>query len=607
MFGALAAATYAAAGQPAGERSVLEEINERLSKMKAIKDPKTGEYRMPNLVDEKHAALCPVCGRPLYMHDGSFECGVTPKIKTQAVECPVCGSKFKAPERCNLNAGGGMDRDFCQHHLGRFAVDCGVWMCCNCGYAALMEDFRVAPSEEEKALVREKLSGRTRDEMFRLVGLREQPDKPIPKYLTDFNSYLEIKDIPDLLKYENAIVLYERRRAPHIAMAGLYREAAHAARKTVCAPLEVLALSQAIRRVNQVLIDPTEGERKPEARRARGLELEKRIKGAGIKGRPSEGYTDADAFCLYVHLAGCADRIGDIAEAREWLSKAAAHIPVDRARDLQGPNANYLKDQVGRMEKEIERRRAMLDKEQEYLRRAAVHLRSAIVSSRLGNADISTAAYLTGELFRRARDFEASLAWFAAASQLLAKAREAGEASGGWKDSDPRGILEIWIGEAVGGPDLSKAKMSEEEAAAAAKAIGEPLADPRTFFRPRPQAAETATGGDAGKGPAARSAVALADPPASCADLMSNVYKAVAAWRRDRGGQSPDSLKDMLDAGYLTASSVNIKDGKCRCPECGAEIRYRKGRFGDADDFLMFHVGRGDNCGKTLFGDGSVR
>ncbi|MCX7806646.1 MAG: hypothetical protein N3A38_15890, partial [Planctomycetota bacterium] len=309
---------------------------------------------------------------------------------------------------------------------------------------------------------------------------------------------------------------------------------------------------------------------------------------------------------LYVHLAACADRLGDIAEAREWLSKAVAHIPAARVKELQGPNAGYLKDQVGRMEKEIEKRRAMLDREQNYLRRAASHLRTALVGSRLGGADVATAAYLTGEFFRRAGEFDLSLTWFAAARQLLARNRRGGREAAGGTDSEPDSILEQWIREAVERPDLLKANMPADEAAAAARVVGEPLADPRPSFIQRPLDKKPAAGGETEKVPAARPAVALADPPASCADLMSNLYKAVAAWRRNRDGHIPDSLKEMLDAGYLTDSSINLKDGKCRCPECAAEIRYRKGRFGDANDFLMFHVGR-TSCGKTLFGDGTVR
>ena len=465
---------------------MLKDLMDRMAK-KVVKDGDgMGNVRQIN------AALCDVCNQPLFRHsDPNFVCvpvdpitgrpRILPHIATVpgVVQCPVCAATFAGVLPCNINGRAGRDRDFCVHSIGKMTVHSDVWMCPECGYAAMIprdhkaEGFQLGldgkpVDEATKKFVREKLSEQTRKRMVRVAGLREDQDK-IPADLLKFSKYVPQNEIPDWIKYDNVLQICEYQKAPHAILAHLYIEGAHSCRREVFSEVSAPALEQelqealgkAITRMNRYvqseclalrrkhgdpLLDPTKPELDARVLSEAAENLLKMARELSARQRtgtaPTGGdnfFSKVDLFVLNIFHAGALDRQGKIEDSDKALMASLNYVP----EQIQMGNDNReLQERVGRQLKLlrgiVQDRQTCLHREQEYLFKAARRNMAAIdrgevkfepaefnpKASHEGMADPAPTAYLIGELLRRAAVPEAASAWLYAAERIVDKKLE---------------------------------------------------------------------------------------------------------------------------------------------------------------------------------------
>ncbi len=457
-----------------------------------IENLKKGKGQVPASM----AALCEQCNQPLFRHaDPNFECipvdprtgrsRPMPKLRLTEtpVQCPVCAAKFGGVLTSNINDRGGRDRDFCVHSIGKFTVHSNVWMCPDCGYAGLIPQDQRAEGfalgldgkpvgEATKKFVREKLSDPTRQAMMQVAGIREDSQVRMPELL-QFSRYIPQNEIPDWLKYANALQIYEMQKAPHLLMARIYYEAAHACRRDVCGEIAAPGLDPSLQEVmgrsitrmnkrlqtkclvlrrerHESLLDPLRAEIDPRlvADAAAALLLEAKHDEAVRRAEGKEGaeghYEIADLFVLNVTYAGALDRLGDIEKARTALTAAGTLIP----EKIEGlPDNKVLAESVQTQVKLLRgialERQKRLKSEQEYMFKAAMFNMTAIRNNQVtfqklqfdpkGQppplADPAPTSYLLGELLRRGGIPESATAWFNATAGIVGKRLETVDAA----------------------------------------------------------------------------------------------------------------------------------------------------------------------------------
>ena len=461
------------AGQ-GGDQGILPELLKEMAEKKPVQ---SREGIGP--VGAAQASLCPICSQPLYKHsEPGFLCVPPDKklleIKTTPVLCPVCQAQFEGALPGNVNDKAGRDRDFCAHSVGKYSVHSSVWICPDCGYAALIpqdqkaEGFALgldgkALDQASKDFVREKLSEPMRKRMIKQAGLKE--DNP-PAELLQFSKYVSQTQIPDWMKYDHALQLYERLKAPHTLMAKLYLEGAHACRREVYGEISapyldqmlLESLSKAIDRTNRwvrseclarrreqhdPVIDPTKAETDPRLLAqavARIIQVgdqavaQRKLVSAGNE---QTYFTNADMFVLHLLEAGVLDRMGKPEEAGQALGKAISYVPERPVMVLEDKK---LEERVVRQLKllrgVVEDRQMCLDREKDYLLKAALRDMAAIRHNEIKfkeckrfdpkaveskDWDAAPTSYLLGELLRRGEDAGAAAAWFAAAERIIEK------------------------------------------------------------------------------------------------------------------------------------------------------------------------------------------
>ena len=482
---------------PSSDGTILPELLKRFREKPVITPNGVGN------VQPGQARLCEVCGQPLYKHgDPGFECVPLgkhmPKIETTTVQCPVCQAQFSGALPGNINARGGQDRDFCVHSIDKFSVHSNVWMCPDCGYAALIPTQKERKQKEgppvalsgaplgkcfllgldgkpvddaTKEFSRQKLFAATRALLIRQAALKEE--NPEPKLL-QFSEYVLQTQIPDWVKYDHALQLYERLKPPHTLMAKLYLEAAHACRREVCSEISapylddmlLESLGKSISRINRYLraeclalrrargdpvIDPTRPETDPRLltqAAARIIQIGDEAvaqRRAIVAGAEQVYFTNADMFVLHLTHAGALDRLGKMDEAGKELAKALSYIPERPAVPLEDKT---LEDRIVRQLKLlraiVEDRQTCLQLEKDYLFKAARQNMSAIRLNEIKfreckrfdpqdtgtkEWDAAPTSYLLGELLRRAGCPDEAAAWFAAAGQIAEKNLEVVDAA----------------------------------------------------------------------------------------------------------------------------------------------------------------------------------
>ncbi|HYF50007.1 MAG TPA: hypothetical protein VEJ63_11405 [Planctomycetota bacterium] len=431
----IAAASFVDAGEPtvvqhggptpaqSGENDMLVELLNRLKNTDKLNPTEEGL----GLVQARRAKLCDICMQPLYKHaDAGFECmprdpdtgevKKTAKIETRPANCPSCGEGFIGALRSKLiNDKGGIDRDFCIHSVGKYTVHSKVWMCPDCGYAGLLDNWGTNAdgtpiSAETKKFVAEKLQEPTRKRMITVAGLNAKDNREVPDELKRFSRYVLQTEIPDWLKYDNALKIYEQFKLSHGLMATLYLDAAHACRREVCSEVAVpglhnslqVSLGESIRRVQYFLqtecmtlrrrrgdpvTDPTKTELDQKIVAQAALNIIKLGEdmsrnpaaprtNVGPGARAEDNYLrTGDMYVLHIRLAGAYDRLGRLDDAAKALTKARSFIPerltvtVDNVenKDLMA----YFERQLALLRGVVDDRLECLRREKEYLFNAA--------------------------------------------------------------------------------------------------------------------------------------------------------------------------------------------------------------------------------------------
>lgn len=524
LAGLLAAAASCPAGQTApgaggtiirtmgahdaeNDTSMLEKLIEELGSRRQMTLP-NGAVTAVNPAD---VGLCRTCGQPLYLHTvEGFKClpmddegNPIQYLETQYVPhvpCPVCKKTFTGALPGGVNSRAGLDRDLCAHSIGKNSVHSQVWCCPDCGYAALAprprsagknqpeqvyaDDFRLGwdgqpVSEAVKAFVREKLSAPMRARMTKEAGLKGARPRA---ELAEFGAYVEQAQIPDWLKYENALRIYDIPLAgtgpkplkpPHVLMAKLYTEAAHACRREVCAEVAapyleaqlqeslgrsitsmnryVQATCQGLRRIRgDTYVDPSRAETDPRmlvracyniARAARENASQFQAgMNTGDMRRRQHWFSNADLFVMNLTYAGAMDRLGSSEEAGKILATALKYVPEKLTEPVENKDLEAaINSQLGLLRGIVSERQACLRLEQEFMIAAARHTHAAIrfgevklmdyrkgydEKSDLRECDPAPTAYLLGELCRRSGDRESldgAVAWFLAADPIIEK------------------------------------------------------------------------------------------------------------------------------------------------------------------------------------------
>lgn len=471
---------------------------------------KTKFDKKGNLIgDANKVALCPACHQPLYLHsDPGFKCvpqgprlpgpeerfAQPLEVHKAETNCPICKAKFIAAYQGNINALAGMDRDFCRHSVGAdYTVNSSVWLCPECGYAGfadrLNEKGQVVPlwgkemdgsaiTPKTIELVNARLKSFTFDKMVEFAGLRKEAvtaNTPEAEKYRKFGDYLEQTQIPDWVKYKNALFLVENNGVilPHTLRARLYLEAGWACRREVCSEIGItglvpqfqVLLGKSIRLMNRYInseclnirqrrregfVDPGKPETDPAvlAEACANIikygemvvhEEEKKAK-AGQPPPPQDQarFQVGDIFVLRLRQAGFLDRCGKITEAAETLDKARAVIPmVDEVKQLleelkpelaaKGIKDDFVLKSIDMnlqmLHHAVEVRSECLKMEREYLFRSAEHLMQALFfNENPNNKDMATSVYWAAELYRRdGRELEVAKACFESASKLIKK------------------------------------------------------------------------------------------------------------------------------------------------------------------------------------------
>ncbi|MBN1810102.1 MAG: DUF2225 domain-containing protein [Planctomycetes bacterium] len=521
--------------------------------------------------DPKKVAICPTCGKPMWMHaEPGFECipmgREVRKVDYLAAVCPVCGKKFAGPAPSGMSADTEVDSDFCRHSAGRADVVSRVWMCPGCGYAAWCDSFNDGVPGEVKKYTRETISAET------LEGLRSLVN--IPKLKLEDMSFLEQQDIPDALKYSNALRLATQFGRDDLELARLALEASHACRRAVNDRISALFLSPNIRLVD--LLMATSDGNVPEVG-----ERVKRLEGALAAGKIDKYDMDeATEFCVDITLAGLYDRLGDTAQARACLDSAAALVPkVKVQREFQR----------GVVKEVADTRQRRLGEERKYRRKALDLYRELQEKGKLKGPDVLGAGYLVADLYRREGEPGKAKAWVLGLLSVSEKV-------------DP--FLRVKMADMLDLPGMRTAAVDAVEAglaAAAAEKLGAAAGAGETV--PPTQATGTMPENTAAGGaePAAVGA-APGRAPADCREVMRNFYAAASAYREKHKGEWPATKEELVAEGYLTAVSVN----DWQCPASRETLLYRRPP-GDEKTFIFYHRSPGKcACKLVLWSDGSI-
>ena len=476
-----------------GDDTILKDLLEQMNRQRP-----TLQREGLGPVQANAAAMCNICAQPLYKHgDANFDCApvdpetgkpkLVPKIHAVPVKCPTCTVTFSGALPGNINDRGGRDRDFCAHSIGKVTVHSNVWMCPECGYAGMIPQNGDAASfalgldgkpvsEKVKAFVREKFAAETRKRMIKVAGLKEENP---PAELLQFGKYVQQQEIPDWMKYDNALQIYESLNAPHALLSRLYLEAAHSCRREVCSEVAAASLDKDLqdslgksinrmgkfvqsecltlrRKRGDPLLDPTKAETEPKLL-AQGVSAVIRVgrdvvaqrNNAGVPAQNRQNadnafFTTSDMFILYIMYAGALDRLGRMDEADKALTEALTYVPERLPEPLADKEleARVLR-QLRVIRSIVQDRQACLKREEEYLFKAAKHNVAAIkfkeikfkepkVDPNNNNTalwDPAPTSYLLGELLRRSGQTDVAAAWFNAADRIIEKSLETVEAA----------------------------------------------------------------------------------------------------------------------------------------------------------------------------------
>ena len=561
-------------------------------------------------------AICPVCGKPLKDHDNpNFVCQ-DPNRKTltlnerQAV-CPVCGNKFNAlvPEK---DLRGGIDHDFCWHPLGILSNVSNVWMCPKCGYAALHENFGRQANKPLKKFVSKTITPGTIEQLRGLVGFRNYKFKDM--------AFLAQEDVPEFLKYENAVAIARQRGAGHFAVGMIHLGASHAYRRLAGQPPSGLGMDMTMRRIDSMLIDPLIDGDDPALV---AIEAQRLLRGPTARDAPdARGVSKIGKLYLLLRLATFHDRLGEAELARAALSEAESVVVELKQEAEQGRKRALADEDAGRADlaiglcaeriEFIRRRSGHLAREAYHQTRAAAELRQAVAGGEVPAGDVLATVYLVGELLARIGKVEEATPWLQAAGRLAGTAEKSA-------NEEERRRISLWAHYRLenpaffqpppggqGKPERRSPDPNEREfveRVLAALPGGAPPAGEAA-------AANVDAGGEtASVAPAPAPATETASQPArgggrpaSCREQLARIWKAIEAYVAARN-EVPSGFDALVKAGLITPEEA----GDFRCVDSGSRLYYRRPSPGKDRDFTVFHEDPGTcPCKNILYSDGSV-
>ncbi|GMV79461.1 MAG: hypothetical protein AMXMBFR7_06450 [Planctomycetota bacterium] len=619
-----------------------------------------GQKGVPMQVDAEKAARCQICGKALYLHsDADFTCEPVDKdvqhIEWATVPSPLAGRPFAAAKQGNVNHKDGFDRDFCRHSVGRVAVHTSIWMCPESGYAAPAQwfgrEFDGSPlSPETITFVQQELTGSTRRKMIELMGLTPKPGTEVPARMLQFNDFLKSTEIPDWIKYENALKILERgeKKLPHYFLGKIHLEAAHANRRYLCSelgvpglnPQSLITLGQAIRRMNMFilaeamevrrqrredLVETTE--RDPDIlaqAAARVIEKGERVvQEAEKQGPPAAGdvarFNVADMFVLYVRHSGFLARQGYLSAAAKALGEARKVIPSGFIGDGPDEVKQQMLLELDLLRRIADDREAALTRERVHLYRAADYLMQALYFGKDEESlkDLGRNAYLVGELLRRdGREPESAYAWLLAAQTLLQDDKVSGTlekvnraglitwAEDGLKELEPQArgkALEANVARAVATVvTRAGARWDDSKLKLPALPAGAPDA-------PAPTATATTAPVAPTPGVAQPPAVAPEGQKRSRAELYHRYYEAFRAFAAKNGNENPKQLADLVAGGFMNADEACLDaEGRLHCPATGAKLLYMRGTKIGSEKMPLLYPRTDDPDQAKLWGDGRI-
>ena len=629
----------------------------------------------PTEVALRRAKLCASCGQSLYKHNSNdfpeFECApIDPKtgvarktlaIKTKNTQCPVCQSSFVGTLPGNVNDNAGRDRDFCAHSVGKYNVHSRIWICPECGYAGLFEGFGSGldgkPLDEPtKAFVKQKLSENMRKRMIDMVGLSPKKDAPIPEEMLHF-SWVSQSDIPDWIKYDHALQIYEQIKPPRTFMAAIYLEAAHACRRQVYGEIAISglysslqeSLGKSIRRISACLqsecltlrrdrgdamADPTKAEVDPNILATAVDNLIRKGDEAGARlsqqdagpGKDNGYLTTGDMYVLYLNYAGILDRLGRMDDADRALDSARSFIPKDFNRTADAAQENFFARQLKLLHGAVDDRQTCLRREREYLFNAARFNMAAIKfqdghPGKLDSAlEAAPTSYLLGELLRRAKEPANAAVWFNAAAALIDRELDKLEKS---VNDDTQAdkvaaqrvrwmLLKGWTLEqqaliiAPGSADeYVHSVVSQVLNAAGVDSITVlgPLIPGKNSITPDQPSALVIQKPN----PAQTPVVASSPRNISREALYQEYYSALVQYRTEKKS-NPSNLMELVKTGYISSEKACLDEhGKLVCPETSERLSYaRSWEPGDKTAVVLFSIAHPTTT-KALYADGVVR
>ncbi len=493
---------------------------------------------------------CPNCSRK-----------VAPR---RSAKCPVCGKAFSGPLPFRVNGRGGTDRDFCRHPVGRDVVMADVWMCPRCGHAHWCPDVsggKETPAEFNKEVDAE-YAKRVRAEVEPEVRkiLMNQVSRVSSK-LTTMIGEMDQTDIPDWLKYDAAVRCAKIRKAAAAVQAKLALEASHACRREINSAVRLPVLNRVIPAM-EALISKKGGEEKDPRSVVRVIaDLIRASDEAAARNKPAV-LQPAEKYYLYLRLAGCWDRLG--------ASQLAIESLAESLKALKGVNSppEILKGLAAA----AVYRRALLGKESEMRRQAIEQMRLALVrDNAYPGKSVAPTSYLLGELYRREAKYALARPWMTMAAKI----------AGG------ESLLSNMVVEAMQLPSMKETRSDEKEEAAALALLSR-----LTGRRPE----ELVGPGEPGPGPGTPdSAGTVSGKPANCRECLSKIYRAYRNYV-DKRGKAPESI------GVLKTESFITEEACCgfRCPDCGAELNYKRPRQLRTGDELMLWHPKTDRCKRLI-------
>ena len=193
--------------------------------------------------------------------------------------------------------------------------------------------------------------------MMLVAGISPKPNQSIPEELLDFGAYIQQTEIPDWIKYDFALKIYERQKPPRGFLATLYLESAHACRREVCGEIVVpglnndlqVALGKSIRKMNGFLraqclgirrkqgfpiLDPMKMETDPKILAEAAAQLirigeDNYVTDSNTTAMRSDGlyFTTGDMYVLNIRYAGILERLGRMEDADKSLRHGDSFIP----------------------------------------------------------------------------------------------------------------------------------------------------------------------------------------------------------------------------------------------------------------------------------------